>query len=369
MTRRTIARRYPVLVSLLVVPGFLVGCAEAEQNRTEVAFRPALHVGQRPQVRIAANQVAPSPQFRFYAPSSYWNMPVPTTAPLDPKSGSIMDAFESLVASELQTGTGPSINTDEYSIPIYTVPAKQPTVKVRLDAQRSAPALQAAWSAVPMPPNAHPAAGTDGTLVVWQPSTDKLWDFWRAVREDDGWHASWGGATRNVSSSSGIPEDPESWPGARPWWGTSGCSLGVVGGLITLENLERGWINHALQMALPNVRAGVYASPALRTDGETRDPLALPEGAHLRLNPNIDIASLHLPRVTRMIAEAAQRYGIFINNGAKNVTFYAQDPTPTGSDPYRGPDGYYQGSYPRELLSSFPWEHLQLLKMDLHPYP
>jgi hypothetical protein len=172
---------------------------------------------------------------------------------------------------------------------------------------------------------------------------------------------------QHVSSASGLP-DPKSWPGAKPWWGASGCSLGVVGGLITLEDIRQGVINHALQLAIPNVRAGVYASPALRTDGTTNDPLALPEGAHLRLDPKLDLTALHLPRLTLLMARAAKRYGIFVINGSKNVAFQAQDPTPTGSDPYRGPDGFFEGSYPRELLSRFPWERLRLLKMELHPY-
>jgi hypothetical protein len=48
------------------------------------------------------------------------------------------------------------------------------------------------------------------------------------------------------------------------------------------------------------------------------------------------------------------------------VTFQAQDPTPTGTNPYAGPNGYFEGKYPRELLASFPWSHLELLNMNLH---
>jgi hypothetical protein len=239
-------------------------------------------------------------------------------------------------------------------------------VRVKLDAP-NAPALQAAWDAVPMPPNAKPARGTDGRLVVWQPTSDKLWEFWRAVHRENGWHASWGGAMQNVSTAAGLP-DPASWTGARPWWGASGCSLGVVGGLITFEDLWQGVINHALQLAIPNVRAGIYASPALRTDGATNDPLALPEGAHLRLDPDLDLAALNLPPLTLMMARAAKHYGIFVINRSKDVAFQAEDPIPTGVNPYLGPDGFFEGSYPRELLSHFPWGHLQLLKMELHPY-
>ncbi len=48
------------------------------------------------------------------------------------------------------------------------------------------------------------------------------------------------------------------------------------------------------------------------------------------------------------------------------MSFYAQDPTPTGTEPYSGRGGYFAGKYPYQLLASFPWRHLQLLKMELH---
>ena len=170
---------------------------------------------------------------------------------------------------------------------------------------------------------------------------------------------------QNVSSNPGV-YGPKAWPGAQSSWGVSASSLSLVGGLISLEDLELGQINHALEMAIPDVRAGVYASPAQRSDGKTTDPLSLPEGAHLRLNPNLDLAALHLPRLTLMLAEAAQRYGIFITDESTIAVFDAQDPTPTGTNPYTGPDGYFEGKYPDQLLASFPWNQLELLKMELH---
>jgi hypothetical protein len=67
-----------------------------------------------------------------------------------------------------------------------------------------------------------------------------------------------------------------------------------------------------------------------------------------------------------MMAEAAQRYGIFVTDYASNVAFVAQDPTPTGTEPYAGAGGYFEGKSPRQILASFPWTHLKLLKMQLH---
>jgi hypothetical protein len=312
----------------------------------------------------AAETAAP---FRFFSPTSFWNEELPANAALDPTSAAVVGAFNTEIAQEMTAKKDPTINTTVWSVPVYTVPADQPMVKVTVWPSRLSysPALQIPWDEVPLPADARPAAGSDEHLVVWQPSTNRLWEFWRLEQTSTGWEAGWGGAIEKVSSDSGA-YGPEAWPGAQTNWGASASSLSIAGGLITLEDLEKGKINHALAMALPDTRAGVYALPAQRTDGGDSSSLSLPEGAHLRLDPNLNLASLHLPRVTLMMAEAAQRYGIVVRDSASNVALYAQDPTPTGSNPYTGAHGYFEGKSSQQLLESFPWSHLQLLKMELH---
>ena len=305
--------------------------------------------------------------FRFFSPTSFWNEELPANAPLDPSSAAIVGAFDQEIAKEDAAKEGQAtINTTAWSVPVYTVPADQPTVKVTLEnATGGRAALQSAWDAVPLPANAQPAAGSDKHLVVWQPSTDKLWEFWHMELTSAGWQAGWGGAMENASSDSGA-YGPEDWAGATSNWGASATSLPLAGGLITLEDLEKGQINHALAMALPDTRAGAYSSPAERDDGWDSEPLSLPEGAHLRLEPGLNLAALHLPKMTLMMAEAAQRYGIVVRDSAANVAFYGQDPTPTGTNPYTGAHGYYEGKSAKQILEAFPWSHLQLLKMELH---
>jgi hypothetical protein len=306
----------------------------------------------------------PATPFRFFASSSFWNEPVPANAAVDPHSDEIMASFYALISAEQKTKAGPWIDTTSYSVPIYTVAAGQPTVSVKLSGISDAP-LSAAWREVPLPSGAQPASGTDGDLVVWQPSTNRLWEFWRLTHGTNGWLASWGGAMQNVSSDTGV-YGPEAWTGAQTWWGISASSLSLVGGLISLEDLQLGQINHALAMAIPVVRAGTYAYPAQRTDGKATSPLSLPEGAHLRLNPSLNLAALHLPRLTLLLAEAAQRYGIFVTDSSATASLFAQDPIPMGTNPYTGSGGYFEGKYPNQLLSSFPWNQLELLKMELH---
>ncbi|HEV2857187.1 MAG TPA: hypothetical protein VGW80_02155 [Solirubrobacterales bacterium] len=318
-----------------------------------------------PEAAAPAAEVPVAAPFRFFSPTSFWNSEPGAAAVLDPQSSSLAGTFTKEVEAEVAAGTGPWINTTDYSVPIVTVPAGQPTVRVQLTSSWSAPALQAAWEQVPIPPTAKPSQGTDGTLVVWQPSSDKLWEFWRASRSESGWQAAWGGAIQNVSKNRGA-YDSEAWAGAKPWWGSSASSLSIAGGLITLEDLAHGSIDHALSIAIPNVRAGVYSSPAQRTDGKSTSSLSLPEGAHLRLDPSLDLGKLNLPPLTLMIARAAQRYGIFVRDRSRVVHFFAEDPTSLLTNPYLGKTGYFEGKTPAKLLSSFPWNRLQLLRMDLH---
>lgn len=346
------------LVVLFLACSTTTGCCGDLQQK------PLIAVANANVARLSIRQRSTAP-FRFFSATSFWNKSLPADAPLDPSSAAMVGAFDEEIAAEESVKSGPWINATYYSVPIYTVPAGQPVVKVTLEDASRSPALQSAWHSVPLPPDAEPAAGGDKHLVVWQPSTDRLWEFWHLEMTAAGWNASWGGAMRHVLSSPGV-YTRRAWPGARSFWGASGTSLSIVGGLITLEDLEKGQINHALAMAVPNVRIGVYASPAERSDGESTEPLSLPEGAHLRLDPSLDLAALHLPRLTLMIAEAAQRYGIFIRDKGAEVAFYAQDPIPTGTEPYAGAHGYFEGQYPEQVLASFPWSHLQVLKMELH---
>jgi hypothetical protein len=320
-------------------------------------------IADHPPVRHSLN-VLPFP---FFTSSSFWNTPPAANTNLDPSSAKLVAALDAEVTRELGAGNGPWINTTDYSVPIYTVPPAQPVVRVRLISQFSAPALKAAWSEVPLPPGAQPSGGSDRALVVWQPSTNRLWEFWKLARTTAGWSAAWGGAMQNVSSNWGA-YGPAAWPGAQPTWGASATSFSIAGGLITLKDLQRGRIDHALAMALPNVRSGTYASPARRTDGTSTSPTSLPEGAHLRLDPSLNLTALNLPWLTLMIAEAAQRYGIFVRDKAKVTQFFAQDPRPTGANPYGGEGGYFEGESPAQLLSSFPWDRLQVLWMELHEF-
>jgi len=292
---------------------------------------------------------------QLFAPDSFWNAPLSADAALAPNSDPLVNELNQIVENDESLNRGPWINTTKWSTPIYQVPDDQPMVHVQLD--RISPPLQAVFNAVPLPSDAIPAAGTDNCLVVWQVGTDKMWEFWQLHRMPDGWHASWGGEMDNVSTS------PGRYPNS---WGGTASSLPLIGGLIRPAELRAGTINHALVMGLPVLRANWWAWPANRTDGVSLSTAAIPAGTDFRLDPTLDIDALPIPRVTKILAHAVQRYGLVVRGTSGNTTLYAEDPTPTGSDPY---PALFDGLSPKTIMKAFPWNRLQVLSAPLVSQP
>jgi hypothetical protein len=186
------------------------------------------------------------------------------------------------------------------------------------------------------------------------------------------WHASWGGRIQHVSLDPGYYRAISDGAGGyseQAGWGVTASSLPVVGGLITLSDLAAGQINHAIALMVPQTAKGIFSFPAQRTDGVSTAADAIPEGARFRLPASLNLAAINMPPITRMIAQAAQTYGLIVNDqtGA-SVGFRAEDPTPLmrqgQPNPYKTTYfktsiGVYQD--PNFLLTSFPWAYLQLV--------
>jgi hypothetical protein len=291
---------------------------------------------------------------RWFDRDSVWNAPLDADAPLHPDSDRLTARLQREVATQQAKRYGPWINIHEFSTPVYEVGPDQATVEVR-DAPGDEvfpPAMAEAFKEVPIPADARPAAGTDGHMVIWQPSTDTLWEFWVAVKGADGWTARWGGRMENVSESPGY------FQGEQRDWGATATSLPLVGGLVTLEDVQAGVIDHALAMAIPDGKYDAVAWPAQRTDGQDIAADAIPEGTRFRLDPELDLAALRLPRLTHMLAEAAQRYGIVVRDKAVSVVaFFGEDPA-GGEDPFAP---LLKGREVVDITGAFPWDHLQAL--------
>ena len=297
-----------------------------------------------------------------FATTSFWNAPLGADAAPTPSSALFVQALLAEIQREQAAGTGPTIALDASSTPVYRAQRDQATARVRLDGNLAgASALTRAFAAVPIPAGAKPSARPARQLAIWQPSTDKVWELSGAEKRSDGWHAEWGGAIREASKSRGLYTGA-AWPGATRNWGAGPSSLPLIGGTILLSDLEAGRIDHALAVGLPAVRAGRFAWPAQRTNGT--GPLgSLPAGAHLRLDPALDLDTLQLPKLARMVAVAAQRYGLVVREQTDGaVSLFGENPAQYTDDPY---ERHLQGRSPQRLLADFPWDRLQVLRMQI----
>ena len=189
------------------------------------------------------------------------------------------------------------------------------------------------------------------------------------------WRAAYGGVIPDVSRSPGYFRDRVGADGTveeSREWGASASGLATAGGLVTKRDVASGEIDHALSMGLPNlapasseIAAGRWAYPAQRSDGKSTLATAIPEGARLRLDPALDLGSLGLSPFVRSLAEAAQRYGIYVQDGSAATVLYGEDPLPYMR---AGMQNFFDAEIgPRQpgFLADFPWEHLQVLDLEL----
>ena len=278
---------------------------------------------------------------RVFGGSSFWETRLSATQAADPASSGLVGDLVRQVREH-----GPWINTTRYTAPVYTVGADQPRVPVVLDAHT--PSLKAAFAAgVPLPSNATGSAGTDGTAVVWQPSTNTYWELWQLRKLADGWHARWGGVLRDASGSEGV---------FAPGFGTAASGLALAGGMIRPGEFRNWSIDHVMRIGLPEVTAGAIRAPANRTDGRAAG--GIPMGTRFQLDPALDVWALDVPLATKIIAHAAQRYGMVVGDSSGAVTLYAEDPATMTTDPWPALLG---GQSPSQVMSRFPWERMRAL--------
>jgi fibronectin type 3 domain-containing protein len=245
---------------------------------------------------------------------------------------------------------------------------------------------------VPIPADAHGAAGTDEEIQIYQPSTNKEWEFWQFQKYDSNgdWGACWGGVINSVSTSNGI------FPNNG---GATATSLPLLGGTPRIEEFQAGQINHAMGLSLgenfystststpPNVTVPAnvsdpgnkaYSWPATRNDGANSSTLAIPEGQRFRLNPNLNLSTLKLTPMAMAIAVAAQKYGFVVNDSSSSVSIRIGDPTSYTvaglPNPYTtgvgvggvsdGNQGLFDGVSQGQIMANFPWGQLEALPFN-----
>ena len=300
-----------------------------------------------------------------FATKTFWYDDV-SGAPTHENSAAIVKELAMQVATRY--GGVAAMNAWQYQSNTVVVGPDQPLVRIAFhDGQHKGytprqlfdPKYGAHFVDVPMPDWAVASTGSDSAISLLQPSSDKLWTFWQLRRTPDGtgWQAVWGGRIDDISTSRGIFPD-----------GMGTNATGVTGmiGSVNMADLERGVIDHGIAVGVVNAtRWDHFSWPAQRADGNMGTDFPLMEGQRLVLPREVDLDSLHLSPLCRMVAEAAKTYGMFIVDRAGCVSIGGEDGTrvwhTTRVNPWDkalGPMKSYN------VLARFPWDRLRALPKD-----
>ena len=308
-----------------------------------------------------------APRGTAFSTASAWRQDI-STAPVNPNSTAMTSNLAGQVAKYY--GGVAAANITQYNTSVYTVTASTAKVDVRWDnCQKKAYTPKGLlgeggqFTQVPIPDTAVPATGNDAQLTVYSPATDQLWEFWKAKRVDGSWQACWGGRIDNVSTSYGYFQNG---------FGASASGLAISGGAIGIAEAQAGQIDNAMSLAIPDLMYWkTFSWPAQRSDGNSTTADAIPTGTRFRLDPTLDVDSLKLHPLAKMIAKAAQKYGFVVTDksGAVAVSFEssAAVKADTGVDPWDNlrkptPTGKITPTY--LIMQNFPWDKLQALPMD-----
>ena len=269
------------------------------------------------------------------AQRSFWSDPIPSSATTDPGSPAMVSAIREAAASQ-----GFLITAQKWSTPVYHING---------NAQRQTVKLTAGWaprrllSGVPIPADAAPSPDSDAHLAIIDDASGCEYDFWQATRASDGsWSAGWANATSTAST------------GWYPYSAT-GSGDALSAGLITPEDMASGSIDHALKFAFPYTKAGGPVLPAVASDGTYTNAGAIPEGAHLQLDPSLDLSTLNLTPWQKVVARSLQTYGMYLTDTGGGVAIPAQETRQGQTYPW-GTDTYLY--LPQSLLA-----HLRVLTL------
>jgi hypothetical protein len=265
--------------------------------------------------------------WRPFSLDSPWNTPIGPDPALAPDNAALVADW----ASSSPYGPHLDVNIAGYSIPLYEADALTPTYNVRADIGGSGWIGRDGHDTVgvmPIPDGALPDPNDDHHLLVVDRHRMIEWGCWAMQRERRFWHAGLC-ATADLNGTGVRPI-----VNGNPTWYTShgarACGFPLVAGLIRVDEIKVGRINHALVVAYPHIRAGWYTPPASTAqagsgDGDgARPDRGIPCGGRIQFDPSIDLDALNLTRSGRVIMRALQEYGAYVGDYSGALSLYAE---------------------------------------------
>jgi hypothetical protein len=289
-----------------------------------------------------------------FAADSFWYQPISASAQLDPDS----DAYVSAMADSY--GDRLVMVVRSGSVTVYRSGAGTPRGSIPLtDSLWHGDRRIGGLTNVPIPDYLIPDSATDGHVAIIDEEKGVEIDLWQARMVAGRWVAS-------VAAVVDLAGD-----GVHAGETVRASGFALTAGLLWPEELVgEEPIRHALVLGYAHTRRDSYVSPASWSDGWSSEPFALPMGAHLRLDPSLDLDSpaLGLQPFEKKVARAMQEYGMYIhdtNSIGSILELEAVNPACFADDPYAKIPGFAEAGYEEGYvtLSERLVRHFQVLAL------
>lgn len=294
--RRRRARFLSVVVAGALVAGAWWGLAREEESFV---------CGKRVPDSLDAEIEVPA-AFRPFTDGSYWNKPLPDDAPVDERSDQFLDFLEEDSSTDYIELAGAD-GDGRWGHPIYWSERGDPTCNVRNNCDYKRPPE---FDSVRIPAHARQDPTSDAAMTVYDRQKGIVYGFYRARYDAPTGRWSACGGTAYYLDSNGLEGGLKASDDKRNF-GHRGLPPPTY--TVRYDEISKGVIDHVLKIAV-NTASTDHVWPMTGSDGDSRDPFAPPEGARLRLDPDIDLDSLDLTRAEKIIASALQDYGAIVGD-------------------------------------------------------
>jgi hypothetical protein len=239
---------------------------------------------------------------RYWSVDSPFNTRIPKSPRLDPQSTAMSSHLSSKVIFDLY----------EYGIAIHQADGSTPKTDVYCLANWGECPTDS-LNPIPVPSDLSPPPGSDGNTVIVDWSRRRAISLHQPHANSDGsWSATW--VTVANLNGSGVPAQ-----------GGNGSGASHLAGVVELDEIATGHIDHALVFSTDNACKDLRRYPARKTDGESTSPDCVPLGTRVQLDPSIDVDQLAVPEGVKTVARALQEYGAYaVDRGGAPMALYFQ---------------------------------------------
>lgn len=197
-----------------------------------------------------------------------------------------------------------------YGIPYNVVAGTATKVPVQFDY-----ADESNKGPYPIPAQPRIEGGSDRHILIVDKDNCRLYELWDTRKINGRWQAG-SGAIWSLASNALRPDG---------WTSADAAGLPILPGLVRLDEVTKGVINHAIRFTAPRTRT-FHIYPARHDAGESNSTSLPPMGLRVRLKASVNINGFS-PR-NRVILTALKKYGMILaDNGSP---WYIQGAPNTG---------------------------------------